>query len=122
MKLLLLQTLNQLIFYIFFPFTIAGLILEFSLIPFISFEDKLDSFYCDEYWKVKKNKQKRIFLFLLWGFKNMIALIFFPITLIEFILMHLSQPFIDFRDAIECRCCIEVRKQWEEKQKGAVNE
>lgn len=116
MKLLLLQTLNQLIFYIFFLFTIAGLILEFSLIPFICFKDKLDSFYRNEYLKVKKNKQKRIFLFLLWGFKNIIALIFFPITLIEFILIHLSQPFVDFRDTIEWRCCIEVRKQWEEKQ------
>ena len=72
--------------------------------------------------KSKRTNKNEYSYFYYGDLKNMIALIFFPITLIEFILMHLSQPFMDFRDAIECRCCIEVRKQWEEKQKGAVNE
>ncbi len=120
MKLFFLQTLNELLFYIYILFTTLGMIIALPIMPFICIKDSIDSLYNNKCWEVKKNKHKNYSFFLSWGAKNLLDLIFFPFTIISFILSHICKLFIDFQEFIEWCCCVETRRKWEEKQKREV--
>ncbi|MEL5717965.1 hypothetical protein [Treponema pedis] len=116
MKLFLLRIFKKLIFVVYFPFMIIGAIIVAFIMPFLSLKEAIDNLYFEAWSQCKYfYRKKDVKFFLLKSLKYLTTILLYPISAIDFLLLHITLPFIDFKETVDWWLCCEVRKKYEAK-------